>query len=250
MASRKTKQARKREARDMAATPAPAQETRLLPAYLERRRRQGEHDAAQRQLRATRKAEGPSESERRLMTATADSLPGTKYDWHLDFVRIVQPRKFDMRGVPEEDPRLINRLMAAEVRAARQKHDLAMAALEKHAPAQAAAYHSAFTGEWSAMRLWATADALHDTQGSAAEMAAWVESAVADSVACALSVARHRLWAAVRHVLAACDGIVPEVVADYATARQAAIRKAEREERARRWKAIEQGKVGAGDIRR
>jgi hypothetical protein len=133
------------------------------------------------------------------------------------------------------DARLINRLSTAERMAARQKHTLAVAFLEKHAPAQARAYHAAFTGAEALCHINEIPDEMEDALSAHQETA--------------LPVARHRLWAAVRHVLAACDGIVPEAVADYATARQVAIRRAEREERARRWKAVQRGQVDAGDIR-
>ncbi len=196
----------------------------------ERRDRQQKHDQAQREMRAARRSAGPSATERALMTATADTYAGTRYDWHLDFVRLHQARTVDMRGTPAMDPRLLNRLSTAERAAARERHALALAALEQHAPAQAWAYRLAFVPP-----LGGTPDAIEEDV-----------AAVTDA---ALSTVRHRLWAAVRAVLAACDGIVPEVVADYATARQGAIRKAEREERARRWKAVQRGQVGAGDIR-
>jgi hypothetical protein len=165
------------------------------------------------------------------MTATADTYAGTRYDWHADFVRLHQARTVDMRGTPALDPRLLNRLSTAERLAARQKHTLALAALEQHAPAQAAAYALAFItiGRESEM-VWS----------QPGNWAGSLEVATAATLEVALPVARHRLWAAVRSVLAACDGIVPEVVADYATARQGAIRRAERKARARQWATMQQ----------
>lgn len=240
MSSRKKGQANQ-AARDAVTSSTPtAEPTHLLPAYMERRRRHDAHDTEQRHLRALRKSEGPSASERTLMTATADSYAGTRTDWHLDFVRLHSARRVDLRGTPEMDPRLINRLSTAERMAARQKHSLAVAFLEKHAPAQAAAYREAFTTKGSGTRVWEVLGA-EATCGPQA-IAGWLEEYVARYQDVALPVARHRLWAAVRHVLAACDGIVPEAVADYATARQGAIRRAERRERARQWAALQ--KVG------
>jgi hypothetical protein len=153
-------------------------------------------------------------------------------------------RRVDLRGTPEMDARLINRLSTAERMAARQKHTLAVAFLEKHAPAQAQVYHLAFLdagGLWGGM--------LSGDQTPEAEIRA-VEDEVAGLVSAALPVARHRLWAAVRHVLAACDGIVPEAVADYATARQGAMREAARKERVKHQKALAQGTADAAAVRR
>ncbi len=240
---------RKRKAADRAAldavtssTPS-AEPTHLLPAYMERRRRQDAHDAQQRQLRAARKAAGPSATERALMTATADTLPGTRYDWHLDFTRLHSARRVDLRGTPEMDPRLLNRLSAAERMQARERHSLALAALETHAPAQARAYRIAFE-EIAVMedRSWLP-------PGPAA-WADFVEQATAAALDVTPTVGKHRLWAAVRAVLAACDGIVPEVVADYATARQAAIREAARKERVKHERALAAGTVDAAHVRR
>jgi hypothetical protein len=257
MASRKHRQA-DRAAREQAQSStgpaAPEERGQLLSVYRERRRRQDEHDTEQRQLRAARKAAGPSATERTLMTATADTYAGTRTDWHLDFVRLHSARRVDLRGTPEMDPRLVNRLSTAERMQARQQHTLAVAFLEKHAPAQARAYHAAFTGAGAAAFAHPAplpADAppfwLPWTPAERAEL---LEMDVAQRSQAALTVARHRLWAAVRHVLAACDGIVPEAVADYATARQGAIREAARKERVKHQKALAQGTADAAAVRR
>jgi hypothetical protein len=250
MSSRKRKAA-DRAARDAVTsqenTPAAAEESgQLRTAYLDRRRRQSEHDAEQRQLRAARKAEGPSATERALMTATADTYAGTRTDWHLDFVRLHSARRVDLRGTPEIDPRLVNRLSAAERAAARQKHALAVAALEKHAPAQAAAYHAAFPAAEQPAEVRRFIDAAQAPW----ERAMRLEVHLVAILDAREAVVRHRLWAAVRHMLSACDGIVPEAVADYTAARQEAIYEAERKERKKHAAALRAGTVDAASVRR
>jgi hypothetical protein len=236
MSSRKHRQearAAREQAQSSTGPAAPEERGQLLSVYRERRRRQDAHDMEQRQLRAARKAAGPSATERTLMTATADSAAGTRTDWHLDFVRLHSARRVDLRGTPEMDPRLVNRLSTAERMAAWQTHTLAVAFLEKHAPAQARAYRLAFLDDGC---LWGAS-----VDHAPAEMAAALERELATCIEEPLKVARERLHKAVRHMVQACGAIVPSAVAEYSEARRAAISAAERKERRYRWQAVQRG---------
>lgn len=190
----------------MAATPAPAQETRLLPAYLERRRRQGEHDAAQRHLRAVRKA----------TPQPLDWMDDANQQKRWDHAMMVATQDIDDMGTPKLRERFALHLDDARL----GRYQDAWRELCQDRPAQAAAYHALF---------------LHER---VPDVTPEVEEAAAHRLGIDVSLLRRRAWKAVRQIQDACAGDIPVRVSAWADARMDTIRRTRRDERAAHWKAL------------